>query len=230
MIIQLPNRFEFCENGSLIAWVEKEGKNKILKILPQYDKKGNQYIDFRSIMTELTYVLKGRNICAYCGKEFNESDMSVDHIYPYSLGGPTIPENMVPSCKECNEAKSNLTVEEYFRLKMLSIDQQESFKKEIQKEHEEKLKKGIQIIPNVFFAEEKIGHIIVPMNMSDTFHSTSLKAITKHYKMYQQYKYPIIVDSKNYLLDGLYTVIYAKKNHDTKVPAVKLENVDVILD
>lgn len=230
MIIQLPNRFEFCENGSLIAWVQKEGKNKVLKILPQYDKKGNQYIDFRSIMTELTYVLKGRNTCGYCGKEFDDADMSVDHLYPFSLGGPTIPENLIPACKECNKAKSNLTVEEYFRLKMLPIDQQESFKKQIQKEHEEKLKKGLRIAPDHFFTEEEIGHVIVPMNMNDTFHSTSLKAVSNHYKMYKNYKYPIILDAKNYLLDGFYVVILAKKNHDSKVPAIKLDNVDVILE
>lgn len=230
MNIQLPNRFELREKGELIAWVMKEGKNKILKIRPQYGSKDNQFINFRLIMTELTYELKGRNICSYCGQEFNTDDMTVDHLYPFSLGGPTIPENLVPTCKKCNQTKSYLTAEEYFKFKMLPINERENFKKQMKNEHEEILRKGLCITPKDFFTEEHIGHIIVPMNMSDPFHNTNYNTIANHYKIYKQYKYPIALDRKNYLLDGFYVVVLAKKNKDINLLANKLENVDVVLD
>lgn len=230
MNIQLPDKFELCDKGTLIAWIDKEGKDKVLKIRPQYDSKDNQFIDFRSIMAELTYELKGRNICGYCVKEFDYTNITVDHLYPFSLGGPTIPENLIPSCKKCNQEKANLTVEEFFRLKMLPINERENLKKQMKKEHEEILRKGLPIAPKDFFTEENIGHIIVPLNISDPFHTANFKSIVNHYKKYKQYKYPIVLDRKNYLIDGFYIVILAKKNNDTHLLATKLENVDVVLD
>lgn len=40
---------------------------------------------------------------------------------------------------------------------------------------------------------------------------------------------PIIVDKNGFLLDGFYSVIYAKNNLITMLPAIELENVKVIM-
>ena len=40
--------------------------------------------------------------CGYCGTEINYKTVEFDHILPVSKGGKTIPENMIPSCVECN--------------------------------------------------------------------------------------------------------------------------------
>ena len=229
MNIQLPNDFNFCKKGELLAWIEKEGKNKVLKILPQYDKMGGQFIQFRSIMTELTYVLKGRNVCSYCGNEFDVTDMSIDHLYPFSLVGPTIPENLAPACKTHNNEKGFFTVEEYSKYRMLSITEREIFKKRMENEHMQKRKSGIEIVPEYFFTKENIGHIIVPFNMMNTIYTSSFKSVVKYYNEYGLYKYPIVLDRKNYLLDGFYVVFLAMKKEDKSLKVVKLENVDVIL-
>jgi len=44
--------------------------------------------------------------CQLCGNYFNESELEVDHIYPYTLGGSNEEYNLMAVCKECNINKS----------------------------------------------------------------------------------------------------------------------------
>ena len=37
----------------------------------------------------------------------------MDHLYPQDLGGPTIPNNLAPTCSDCNSEKGNLTEKQY---------------------------------------------------------------------------------------------------------------------
>jgi 5-methylcytosine-specific restriction endonuclease McrA len=50
--------------------------------------------------------------CVHCGWS-NEVDLQVDHVIPQSLGGPTLPFNLVWACKWCNEQKGVRTGDEY---------------------------------------------------------------------------------------------------------------------
>lgn len=52
------------------------------------------------------------NICAYCGGEFNSSELTNDHIVPRSRGGEHTWMNCVTSCKRCNNKKDNRLLEE----------------------------------------------------------------------------------------------------------------------
>lgn len=52
------------------------------------------------------------HICAFCGHEFYEKDLSVDHVLPSSKGGKDSWTNLVTSCKRCNHKKANRTPEE----------------------------------------------------------------------------------------------------------------------
>ncbi len=40
--------------------------------------------------------------CVFCGAT---EDLSLDHIYPYSLGGPDTLENLQTLCRRCNSSK-----------------------------------------------------------------------------------------------------------------------------
>lgn len=40
--------------------------------------------------------------CAYCGNEIGFLTLEFDHFVPRASKGATVPENMVPCCKECN--------------------------------------------------------------------------------------------------------------------------------
>ena len=60
-------------------------------------------VDFRELMYALTNAIydEGR-ICYYCGAEITEKQRTMDHKYPQDFGGPTITDNLVPTCKKCN--------------------------------------------------------------------------------------------------------------------------------
>ena len=65
-------------------------------------------------MYELTYMMKGNQICYYCGKTISKKEMTLDHVYPRDFGGPSITDNLVPCCSHCNSSKGNKTFENWY--------------------------------------------------------------------------------------------------------------------
>lgn len=63
---------------------------------------------------------RDRHICAYCGNEFKEHELTRDHIMPSSRGGKDTWMNLVSACKPCNVRKSNKTPEEA-RMQLLFV-------------------------------------------------------------------------------------------------------------
>ena len=49
--------------------------------------------------------------CRYCGR--NDVPLTVDHLILWEVGGPSIEENLVSSCKNCNKARGNTEYEEW---------------------------------------------------------------------------------------------------------------------
>lgn len=49
-----------------------------------------------------------RGACHYCGRPFSAKELTMDHVVPVSRGGKTTKGNVVPCCKECNNAKKQL--------------------------------------------------------------------------------------------------------------------------
>lgn len=50
------------------------------------------------------------NPCSYCGSLIGGT---YDHVIPFSRGGPTSIENLVPACQKCNDSKGVKTPEEW---------------------------------------------------------------------------------------------------------------------
>jgi hypothetical protein len=48
--------------------------------------------------------------CPYCGNSLLAAEVHVDHIYPVSKGGKSIPANMVNVCASCNTKKKDMTL------------------------------------------------------------------------------------------------------------------------
>lgn len=115
MIISLPERYPIEANTVNQVFIE----NGILNI--------GRRCRFKSVMYMLTYIMKGNTVCYYCGQTIEEWQMTLDHIYPRDLGGPTIIDNLVPCCKECNSEKNNFTLQQY--QEMLKIKQKQNEKK-----------------------------------------------------------------------------------------------------
>jgi 5-methylcytosine-specific restriction endonuclease McrA len=57
-------------------------------------------------------ILRDENICQYCGGDFHTDDLTMDHVVPKSQGGEKSWENIVASCKPCNQKKGNRTPEQ----------------------------------------------------------------------------------------------------------------------
>ena len=53
------------------------------------------------------------NCCAYCGKSFKETGITIDHVIPTNRGGRNTIHNVVLSCRPCNTVKGGLTLEEW---------------------------------------------------------------------------------------------------------------------
>ncbi len=50
--------------------------------------------------------------CQYCGKPFQKSQLTLDHVVPVVQGGGKSWENIVTACKPCNQRKGGRTPQE----------------------------------------------------------------------------------------------------------------------
>jgi 5-methylcytosine-specific restriction protein A len=52
-------------------------------------------------------------VCHYCGGRFAHHQLTMDHQIPLSRGGRSTKDNLVPCCKQCNDAKKTLLPAEW---------------------------------------------------------------------------------------------------------------------
>ena len=45
--------------------------------------------------------------CQYCGLRHSARSLTIDHVYPKSMGGKNTWDNLVAACKSCNQSKKN---------------------------------------------------------------------------------------------------------------------------
>ena len=68
----------------------------------------------RGRMQVREYVLqRDKRTCQYCGKAGGK--LEVDHIVPQSENGPYRIPNLATSCRKCNQAKGNMSLEEFLK-------------------------------------------------------------------------------------------------------------------
>ena len=46
--------------------------------------------------------------CYYCEKVVTFQELTMDHLIPLGRGGRSTRDNLVPSCKDCNNKKKNM--------------------------------------------------------------------------------------------------------------------------
>ena len=66
----------------------------------------------RRSLSRKNILLRDQFTCQYCGKVFQPSDLTLDHIIPRSRGGNSTWENLVACCKRCNHKKGSHTPED----------------------------------------------------------------------------------------------------------------------
>ena len=47
-------------------------------------------------------------LCHYCGIKMVFREITMDHLVPLARGGKSSKDNLVPSCKDCNNKKKNM--------------------------------------------------------------------------------------------------------------------------
>ena len=219
MIIDLSEKFiMYDERGrNKLAWVE----DRILKLKVD--------ASFRKAMYELTYELKGRNVCEYCGKTFLDEDMTLDHMIPQERGGPTITNNLVPSCKECNSKKSNMTAEQYIKYKNLSGTEKKKYFENFKRYVNYMKRNELLELPEEWLSKKKVKEIIARFDFSQEYKKSKYRKVEKFYKEYGHLPKPILVDRKGFLLDGFISLMFAKDNNLRNLSVMVLENVEVII-
>lgn len=61
----------------------------------------------------LDVYLKADKKCFYCGEPIKWEDFTIDHVKPRSNGGKNRKANYVCSCRDCNNIKGNMSVEQF---------------------------------------------------------------------------------------------------------------------
>ncbi len=214
MTIDLPAKFNY-NNGKVKI------EDGIIKI--------SSLVSWRDFVHKLTLDNKGSN-CWYCGRKLKREEVTMDHLYPQDLGGPTIPNNLAPSCAHCNTQKGNITEKQYRQILAAPEKQQKIIRcRFLQNNENRKVKKGYYL-PKKWITSKRIDTILVTLLMNESYKGKKYSKIETFYREYGHIPYPIIVDKNNYLLDGFLVLMFAKNNNISRIPTIVLENVEVIFN
>ena len=85
----------------------------------------------------------------------------------------------------------------------------------------------LHILPEEWISQTSISDLLVLMDLTDT-NTRKYKKTKEYYSRCKQFPKPIIVDSRRFVLDGFTQVLYAKNNKIKEIPAIVLENLEVI--
>ena len=67
--------------------------------------------NLRPTLTNAKLFVRDRNVCAYCGAPFHETELTREHIIPFAQKGADTWMNVVTACRGCNSKKDNRTPE-----------------------------------------------------------------------------------------------------------------------
>lgn len=184
-------------------------------------------VSFQSTMYNLTYFMKGKNYCYYCKRSIPRNEITMDHMYPRSTGGPTIPQNLIPSCKRCNAEKADMTFAQYqFYLKLGSESERKAYLSKVTSLKEGIKSTGLFEIPNEWITPVKTSEIHTSVDFAN-ISETKFQKIKLYYETYHSFQVPMILDRNLYSLDGFYVLFVAKSSNIPYVPAIILDNVEI---
>ena len=91
------------------------GKQSVIHINSIIGTKGMPNINPHELLPGLTngkLFTRDHCVCAYCGRQFHEGDLTREHILPASAGGQNTWMNLVTACRSCNHRKGARTPEQ----------------------------------------------------------------------------------------------------------------------
>ena len=93
----------------------RTGEQSIITVNSIIGTKGVPNISPFSLRPSLTnskLFARDRNLCAYCGGQFHDDDLTREHIIPFAQNGVDKWMNVVTACRPCNHRKSHRTPEQ----------------------------------------------------------------------------------------------------------------------
>ena len=168
--------------------------------------------------------------CAHCGKPLTISTMQKDHSIPWSKGGPSNVENIVPLCEECNTDKADKIYppEKYFFYvkKPILRKMQEYFSKYL--ENVDYLYKGnlfpMDYLSYTNFVPLLVKRKVVQVPKEVVYRKAVYSDLNRIYNFFIEYnnKYPLFQnseDDKKEIWDSLSytftygTILYTEKSN-----------------
>lgn len=219
MNIRLPKRYFYRDRGQNgYAYVSH---NKLFI-------KG--YVNFEDLMYNLTYTLDGYRYCLYCNNELNNKTRTLDHMYPRAWGGISIPNNLIPCCKACNQKKKDMT-ESQFEVwnSKITPNQKDAFYQACINENAWLMDNGIFVVDDNWVSKYNVTKILKYFSFKGLKESR-IKEIEEYFNLHKQYPELLIVSGNNWVFRGKYILEHAKRHKITFVTAVVLSNVIVIKD
>ena len=217
MKIRLPQSFIYSNrNKNISAYV----KNDILYV--------SRYISFEDLMYTITYMVKGYDKCYYCGCKLTDKNRTLDHMYPRRWGGISIPENLIPSCKNCNRDKMDMSYDQFMRYRKLKskTDKEEYYKKCLWANLKVR-RRAKFVLDSNWLSEYNIQELLKYMKF-DQLERTKSKNLAAYYRNWGQYTHPIIVSSNDWVFKGKHILQHAKGIKRKSVMAIVLDNVVVM--
>ena len=104
--------------GRCVPWRAQRhatGQQSIIRVNSIIGTRGVPNINpfnLRPGLTNAKLFIRDRNVCAYCGGNFHESELTREHIIPFAQHGIDTWMNVVTACKPCNHRKSHRTPEQ----------------------------------------------------------------------------------------------------------------------
>jgi 5-methylcytosine-specific restriction endonuclease McrA len=91
------------DNEAYVQTVRMRIRVPKVLLLREYDQLPVQEVKF----SRETLFERDNYRCQYCGNNFEETQLNMDHVIPRDKGGRTSWENIVTSCIKCNSRKAN---------------------------------------------------------------------------------------------------------------------------
>lgn len=217
MYLELPKNFEYNIGDRRKAYVKKD----VLYITADQI--------WEKVAYNLTYAIKGKKICSYCGKDITYNSVTMDHMYPRAQGGVSIPNNLYPVCTECNNRKGDLNLAQYKIWLDLNEKERKEYRKEVAEENEIiRQKIGFKLKKNWVTMES-----ITKVNPVVWKHYTSkdLKYMKdrKFLNLYNNAPRPVVIDCNNRILSGEHLYFAERDLGIKRIPIIKLKNVKLLL-
>ncbi len=191
-------------------------------------------VDFEKLMKKFSKLNNFGNRCYYCGCKLN-SNYSLDHKVPQILGGPTITNNLVASCKDCNSEKNNLTLNEYTFFKSLDTYEDKQYFRELIKMDRNSCSFPYliqeKVFPKNWIECVPLSSIVPPSNLNlENFQKSTIFQKNKKFCKNNSTLRNLMVLDKNYKIlanKDVYFVYLVNKQDYQCIPVLILQNVEL---